>query len=136
MRERLPRDCHLQIDIAPDLPPVLADEGAIVSALINLLDNSVEATEAPGRIEARARRRDGELELTVSDSGRGIPAADRDKLFQPYFSTKGRGTGMGLAIAQRIVADHGGSIRVEDNEPRGTRFVVNLPQEPAGSIGA
>jgi two-component system nitrogen regulation sensor histidine kinase NtrY len=63
----------------------------------------------------------------VADTGRGVPAPDRDKLFLPDFTTKGRGTGLGLAIVSRIVADHSGTIRIEDNRPRGARFIIELP---------
>jgi two-component system nitrogen regulation sensor histidine kinase NtrY len=63
----------------------------------------------------------------VADDGPGIPEAERDKLFLPHFSTKKRGSGVGLAIVRRIVAEHGGRIDVSDNVPRGTRFAIDLP---------
>jgi len=65
--------------------------------------------------------------VTVADDGPGIPAEERDKLFLPYYSTKGRGSGLGLAIVRRIVAEHGGTVEVAANEPRGTRFTIELP---------
>ena len=65
--------------------------------------------------------------IVIADNGPGIPAADRDKLFMPYYSTKQRGSGLGLAIVRRIIVEHGGSIEVEDNDPMGTRFIVELP---------
>ncbi|HEX6199677.1 MAG TPA: ATP-binding protein, partial [Thermoanaerobaculia bacterium] len=83
--------------------------------------------EAPGRVTVRASSTDGHAELAVADTGRGIPDSAKDKLFLPYYSTKGRGTGLGLAIVHRIVSDHRGTIRVEDNAPRGTVFTVELP---------
>ena len=63
----------------------------------------------------------------VADDGPGIPAAEREKLFLPYYSTKRRGSGLGLAIVRRVIAEHGGSIDVGDNKPRGTRFTIELP---------
>jgi two-component system nitrogen regulation sensor histidine kinase NtrY len=111
------------------LPPVRLDGEQIRRALINLLDNAVEATEAPGRVTVSAQPVNGHLEIQVADTGRGIPPEWREKLFLPYFSTKGRGTGLGLAIVHRIVTDHHGSIRVEDNVPQGTVFTVELPLE-------
>jgi signal transduction histidine kinase len=96
--------------------------------VINLLDNAIEATEAPGEIAIELRPVGERIELAVRDTGRGIPAEQREKLFLPFFSTKGRGTGLGLAIVHRIAADHHGSVRVEDNAPRGTVFVVDLPR--------
>jgi len=65
--------------------------------------------------------------IEVADTGPGIPPEDRDRLFLPYFSTKRRGTGLGLAIVHRIVQEHHGTIAVEDNQPRGSRFVIELP---------
>ena len=65
--------------------------------------------------------------IVIADDGPGVPVAEREKLFMPYYSTKGRGSGLGLAIVRRIVAEHGGSIEVGDNTPRGSRFVIELP---------
>ncbi len=67
------------------------------------------------------------VEITVADTGHGVTRELKEKLFLPYFSTKKRGTGLGLAIVSRIVEDHHGSIRVEENRPVGTRFIVELP---------
>lgn len=103
------------------------DVEQIRRVLINLLDNAVEATDAPGRIEVRAERRRETVLLAVADSGPGIAPEDRDKLFLPFFSRKGRGTGMGLAIVHRIVSDHSGTIRIGDNTPQGSVFTVELP---------
>jgi two-component system nitrogen regulation sensor histidine kinase NtrY len=104
-----------------------ADPEQLRGALINLLDNAVEAIEGPGRVEVRAARTDGRLTLQVADTGRGIAAEAKEKLFLPHFSTKGRGTGLGLAIVHRVVSDHHGTIRVEDNAPQGTVFTIELP---------
>ena len=67
------------------------------------------------------------VRVVVADDGPGIPAGDRDKLFLPYYSTKRRGIGLGLAIVRRIVAEHGGNVEVSDNVPTGTRFTIELP---------
>jgi two-component system nitrogen regulation sensor histidine kinase NtrY len=114
--------------VADDLAAAWLDGEQIKRALINLLDNAVEATDAPGEIDVSARTANGWLALRVADTGRGIPPAAKEKLFLPYFSTKGRGTGLGLAIVHRIVTDHHGTIHVEDNVPRGTVFTLELPQ--------
>jgi two-component system nitrogen regulation sensor histidine kinase NtrY len=110
-----------------DLSGIWLDGEQIKRALINLLDNAVEATEAPGEVTVAVEAKDGHLAIRVADTGRGIPLEAKEKLFLPYFSTKGRGTGLGLAIVHRIVTDHLGTIRVEDNQPRGTVFTVELP---------
>ncbi len=106
----------------------LLDGEQIRRALINLLDNALEATEAPGRVSVHVYADNGSLEIEVADTGEGIPVSAREKLFLPHFSTKRRGTGLGLSIVYRIINEHHGSIRVEDNEPRGTVFRIQLPQ--------
>ncbi len=113
--------------VDPQAAHAWADPEQLRGALINLLDNAVEATDAPGRVDVRTARTDGRVQLVVADTGRGIPAEAKEKLFLPHFSTKGRGTGLGLAIVHRVVADHHGTIRVEDNPPRGTTFTIELP---------
>jgi two-component system nitrogen regulation sensor histidine kinase NtrY len=118
---------EVEASVGIDAAHAWADAEQLRGALINLLDNALEATEAPGRVEVRTARSDGRLSLQVADTGRGIPAHAKEKLFLPHFSTKGRGTGLGLAIVHRIVADHHGTIRVEDNVPQGTIFTIDLP---------
>jgi len=106
---------------------VLLDPDQIKRVLINLIDNALEACGPSGEIEVRLSDGPGGVTIEVADTGRGIPSRDREKLFLPDFTTKGRGTGLGLAIVSRIVADHNGTIRVEDNRPRGARFIIELP---------
>lgn len=103
------------------------DPEQIKRVLINLIDNALEACGASGEILVRLEGRESGITIEVADTGRGVPTRDREKLFLPDFTTKGRGTGLGLAIVSRIVADHNGTIRVEDNRPRGARFIIELP---------
>jgi len=124
----------LHKSLAADLPRVLADNEAIKRAIANLVDNAAEATENAVLREieistALVGSRDA-VEITVSDTGHGVTREVKEKLFLPYFSTKKRGTGLGLSIVSRIVEDHHGSIRVEENHPVGTRFIVELPVVP------
>jgi two-component system nitrogen regulation sensor histidine kinase NtrY len=123
---------HVDGRVDPGVGEVWADPEQIRRVLLNLLDNAVAATDAPGTVRVEVVRRGERIEIAVADSGRGIAPEDRDRIFQPFFSRKGRGSGMGLAIVQRIVADHDGEIVVEDNRPRGTRFRVLLPAREAG----
>jgi two-component system nitrogen regulation sensor histidine kinase NtrY len=104
------------------------DKEQLRGVLINLLDNAVEATTVPGSVDVRAFGNNGSVVLQVRDSGPGISDEAKEKLFLPYYSTKGRGSGLGLAIVHRVVTDHGGTIRVEDNRPNGTVFTIELPQ--------
>ncbi len=122
--------------LAPDLPHVLADPEAIKRALANLVDNAAEAMQDSLLREivigtTLVTSRDA-VELSVADSGHGVTQELKERLFLPYFSTKKRGTGLGLAIVSRIVEDHHGSIRVEENKPVGTRFVIELPLATEG----
>jgi nitrogen fixation/metabolism regulation signal transduction histidine kinase len=120
----------MRTSFAPDLPPVNLDREQFQRAVVNLVDNAAEAMQdslvkklyiatQPGAAET--------VELVVADSGCGVSAEDKEKLFLPYFSTKNRGTGLGLAIVSHIVAEHGAQIRVEDNQPAGARFTVEIP---------
>src|SRR5579859_2541801 len=117
--------------LSEKLPLVRADAGLIRSVVVNLIDNAAEALENSSFREIAVSTKslaDAEaVEISVADTGNGISPEDKDKLFLPHFSTKNRGTGLGLAIAARIVAEHGGSIHVEDNFPVGARFVIELP---------
>ncbi len=120
--------------LAPDLPKVLADPDAMKRALANLVDNAAEAMQDSllREIEistALVGARDT-IEIVVADTGHGVTGDVKEKLFLPYFSTKQRGTGLGLAIVSRIVEDHQGTIRVEENPPVGSRFVIELPVAP------
>jgi two-component system nitrogen regulation sensor histidine kinase NtrY len=120
----------LRTNFAPDLPPVSVDREQFQRVVVNLVDNAAEAmqdslvknlyvTTQPGAAEM--------VELVVADSGPGVSPDDKEKLFLPYFSTKNRGTGLGLAIVSHIVAEHNAQIRVEDNQPTGARFIVEIP---------
>ncbi len=111
------------------VPRVSVDPEQIRRVMINLVDNALEAMDHQGTIEVSTQHDPGNslVRVVVADDGPGIPPAERDKLFLPYYSTKKRGSGLGLAIVRRIVAEHGGSIDVSDNTPRGTRFAIELP---------
>ena len=122
---------QLHKSLAVDLPKVMADNEAIKRAIANLVDNAAEASEDSmvreiGISTALVGSRDA-VEITVADTGHGVTHELKEKLFLPYFSTKKRGTGLGLAIVSRIIEDHHGSIRVEENHPVGARFIVELP---------
>jgi PAS domain S-box-containing protein len=121
---------EIRTAFAPGLPPVNLDREQFRRVVVNLVDNAAEAMQEslvrvlevstqPGAAEM--------VELVVADTGCGIGPDDKEKLFLPYFSTKNRGTGLGLAIVSHIVAEHAAHIRVEDNQPIGARFIVEIP---------
>jgi nitrogen fixation/metabolism regulation signal transduction histidine kinase len=121
----------LKTALTANLPSIRADGGLLRSVLVNLIDNAAEALESSPRreilVSTKADSEAESIEICVADTGHGISPEDKDKLFLPHFSTKDRGTGLGLAIAARIVAEHGGTIHVEDNLPAGSCFFVQLP---------
>lgn len=125
----------LQRDLAAELPIVQADRDQMKRVVVNLIDNAAEAMQNSLRKEvwvrsALAADRDV-VEVMVEDSGPGISPEAKERLFLPYFSTKRSGTGLGLAIVNRIITEHHGAIRVEENFPTGTRFVIELPVDRA-----
>jgi hypothetical protein len=124
---------HIRIvkRLAGGIPPVLADPEALKRALANLIDNAAEAMQSSllreltietGLIEGHTT-----AEIVVADTGHGLNDEMRERLFLPYFSTKQRGTGLGLAIASKIIQEHSGAIRAEQNSPTGARFIIELP---------
>ncbi len=119
--------------LAPDIPRVMVDPELIRRVFINIIDNAIEANGGKGQVVVSTSF-DRDLQMArvdVADDGPGIAPADRDKLFMPYYSTKLRGSGLGLAIVKRVVAEHRGRIRIEENQPRGARFIMELPLESA-----
>jgi len=119
----------IEHQFAADVPLVRLDPEQIRRVVINLVDNAIEAMERRGGIvvETQCDQPNHLVRIVVADNGPGIPAAEREKLFLPYYSTKRRGSGLGLAIVRRIIAEHGGTIDVGDNTPRGTRFTIERP---------
>ncbi len=119
----------LQIELAWDAGERTAfvDPALLRQALVNLLDNAVEAMDGPGTIVLRGEVADGDLTIEVLDEGVGLPTEDTGKLTQPFFSTKGRGSGMGLALVHRIVSDHGGSLELRPRPGGGTVARIVLP---------
>ena len=129
-------------NLASDLPPVMADAESMKRVIANLVDNAAEATQESLLKEIQistslvTQSDHADLvEISVADSGHGVTRELRERLFLPYFSTKERGTGLGLAIVSRIVEEHHGSVRVEENTPIGARFVVELPVAPTNANG-
>jgi two-component system nitrogen regulation sensor histidine kinase NtrY len=133
-------DISFDLECEEGVPAFDLDREQMHRVLINLLDNAVaavETTQPPRQVVVRLSYDEilKIVRLEVEDSGPGVPAGDRLRLFEPYFSTKKGGTGLGLAIVSTIVADHNGYIRVQDNQPRGTRFIIELPARGARAGG-
>jgi signal transduction histidine kinase len=108
------------------------DAHLIRQALLNLLTNAVQAMPAGGILSIAARLDGDHVRVDVSDTGGGIPEELRPRIFEPFYTTRPTGTGLGLAVVKRILDDHGATIRIEPGHPVGTRFVVRLPLSIGG----
>ena len=121
---------RIDVQLDPDLPATMLDVEQIKRVFVNLIDNALDAlvSVSDERVITVTTDRDvGLVRVEVADTGRGIAPGDFRRLFEPYFSRRDSGTGLGLAIVQRIIFEHGGTIRAEKNEPRGAKFVIELP---------
>ena len=123
------KDITIETEFSEKVPLLHLDPEQIKRVFINLLENAIEAMKGHGGIFIKTKYvSDFQIvKIEVSDTGIGIPFYLREKLFMPYFSTKKQGTGLGLAIVNTIISEHNGYIRVKDNEPQGTTFVIELP---------
>jgi len=107
---------------------MMLDRNQMTQALLNLLLNALEATPAGGRITLACRAVDNQVHFVVTDTGQGIPSEALDSIFNLYYTTKPDGTGMGLPMAQQIVAQHQGRLEVSSTAGRGSRFSIALPR--------
>ncbi len=123
-------EIEFKVELSAEVPsPMLLDAEQMKRVLINILDNAIEAMNKKGEIFIRTNydRAQGRVMIEVADTGPGIAPEDKAKLFLPYFSTKKKGTGLGLTIVHQIIREHNGAIFVEDNLPRGAKFIIQLP---------
>ncbi len=125
------RRIRLDVDVESDVPPIAFDRVQIQQVLVNLIRNGMDAMDSTARdrvVGIRVRRVEDVVRTEISDCGRGIEFPDR--IFEPFYTTKEQGMGMGLAICRSIVESHHGRLWVERNEPHGATFVFTLPVEP------
>ncbi|HTZ18296.1 MAG TPA: ATP-binding protein [Dissulfurispiraceae bacterium] len=122
-------DIELKVNLSSDLPDILADPVRIGQVTLNMLLNAIHAITPPGRIGVETRLAGNVVEIVFSDTGQGIPEKHLNRIFDPFFTTKGarKGTGLGLAISYGIIQNHGGDIKVESAEGKGSTFTVRLP---------
>ncbi len=123
------KNIQIKKSFDPNLAQMVIDPEQIRRVLINLFENATDAIDEGGTIQIHTKILDGKkaVRIEFSDNGAGISSSDREKLFLPHFTTKKRGTGLGLAIVNRIIIDHNGTIKVQDNYPKGTTFIIDLP---------
>jgi signal transduction histidine kinase len=123
----LSKPIKIEFTAGPDLPEVEHDSDQIHQVLLNLLLNAVQAIEGSGLVRVAVVEQGDAAVVTVSDTGRGIPAEHLPNIFRPFYTTKGNGTGLGLSLARRIVEEHHGQIEVASGSGKGTTFTVILP---------
>jgi signal transduction histidine kinase len=126
------QDISLSVDLPADMPSLQADAEQMKTCFLNILTNAIQAMPGGGEIRISAQcisnnGNPGSLQMRFADTGPGIPAENRERIFAQFFSTKTTGFGLGLAITKKIVEDHGGSIQVRDTDAPGTVIVVELP---------
>jgi signal transduction histidine kinase len=121
---------RLERDLAPGLPPVSGSANALRQVALNLLTNALQAMPQGGPLRCSTRARNHSVEVRVADAGRGIPEEVRGRLFEPFFTTRPDGTGLGLALCREVVLHHGGRIELESSGESGTTFLVVLPTPP------
>jgi signal transduction histidine kinase len=122
---------HITAQIPDDLPLLEGVRDHMVQVILNLVLNAVDATTKGGRIELHAEASDGEITFAIRDDGHGIPPEQQVRLFQPYFTTKKYGTGLGLFVTRKLVADHGGRVEFHPRAEGGAEFRIRLPAVPA-----
>jgi signal transduction histidine kinase len=125
----------VRIEISGSAPPIAADAELLKIVFLNLMVNSAHAMKGEGRIQVGVHVRDGFARVVVSDTGPGIPPEIREKIFIPFFTTKSRGTGLGLSTAKRLVESHQGAIRIDCPPSGGTTVTIDLPLAQAHTAG-
>ena len=126
-REVENRDILVELELAPDLPRCLVDRAQMKQVFYNLIRNALQAMRADGILRLRTEAGESHVAISVMDTGQGISPEQIGRIFEPYYTTKSEGTGLGLMIVQRIVREHGGTIDVESNAGRGTTVRIKLP---------
>lgn len=132
-RIAFPPDVRCEVEVPEDLPLVVADAGQLTQVFENLARNAVQAMGDRGCLRLQARTADGRVHVLVEDDGPGIPDEDRARIFEPLFTTKAKGMGLGLALSKRIVEAYAGEIRIDSVPGEGTTVRVALPAAPAAS---
>jgi signal transduction histidine kinase len=125
--EAAARDIEIRPQLQSELPTSMADSVRLTQALLNLMINAMQAVERSGAIDVLAQLEGATISVSVTDSGPGIPPEKLPSIFDPYFTTKAEGSGLGLWIAQQIVIAHGGTLQVQNAPGKGAVFTMKLP---------
>jgi two-component system sensor histidine kinase HydH len=125
------RESNIELVVAPDpnLPEIQFDPGHMRQVILNIAKNGIEAMAEGGTLTIATGQQAGRVFVQICDTGKGIPPEIREKIFQPFFSSKPKGTGLGLAISQKIIEAHQGEIAIESEPQKGTRVTIFLKAE-------
>jgi two-component system sensor histidine kinase HydH len=127
------KQIKFDLELSPDISQIQADEDQVRQILMNVIINAIQAIPKKGEIKIKIGKAllKGEpaIKLIIEDSGIGIPEKDFNQIFDPFFSTKEKGSGLGLSIVYKLVEAHQGEIKVESKEGEGTKFIIFLPQK-------
>lgn len=123
------KNIQLKKNLSKDIPVILADKAQLEEAITNIVINAIQAFTEEGEITVKTSSSNGNITVEISDNGPGIPKENIDKIFRPFYSSKGygKGTGLGLSIVKRIITEHKGSIQVKSQPNKGTAFLITLP---------
>ncbi len=123
----VPENIEVATELNSELPEILADRAQLRQVFSNIISNAVQSMPEGGRLDIRSIGKDEFIEVDIADTGQGIPKENLNKIFEAFFSTTGTGTGLGLTVCQSMIEGHGGSIEVESEVGKGTKFMVKLP---------
>lgn len=123
------KEISIVADLDKNISSLNGDKGRLLQIFINIMQNGIEAMQRGGQLEIKSLDKGEDIELSISDNGKGIPQEHLDAIFEPFFTTKHSGTGLGLSIVQRIVRDHNGTIGVTSEVGKGTTFTITLPKK-------
>jgi signal transduction histidine kinase len=126
------RGITLQVELQEDLPAILMNDKEMKQLLLNLSRNGLEAMSSGGLLTIRTSRQESNVQLVITDTGPGIPKEQQDKIFQPFYTTKERGTGLGLPVCYSIVKKHDGSMNIDSEMGQGTVITITLPVYVSG----
>lgn len=129
------KELQIEINLAKELPPVTIDKEQIKQVFLNILLNAIQATPEKGKISIQTRKQsqnklDEFIQIEITDTGTGIPPQDLDKIFTPFFTTRHKGSGLGLPISHQIIQEHEGTITVQSDQHKGTIFTISIPVNP------
>ena len=128
------KEAHIEsvLNLAEDLPALEIDERLMKQALLNLIKNAAAAMSSGGKLSIQSEAAEGDVKITIADNGIGIPEENLSKIFEPYFTTKEKGTGLGLTMTYKIIKEHQGEINVKSRKGEGSTFEISLPMPDAG----